>query len=154
FNAGTTNNQAGTFSPLTLAFSRTDKDQKVEGLTVHTPPGLAGMLSNVALCPEQQANSETEECPAASQIGTTETGAGPGRHPFYLPGKVCLTGPYKGQPFGMSVKVPAVAGPFNLGVVVVRSTIHVDPYDATVTVTSDPFPKIRDGIPTDIRDVN
>lgn len=154
FNAGTTNNQAGAFSPLTLAFSRTDKDQKVQGLTVHTPPGLAGMLSNVALCPDQQANSETEECPAASQIGTTETGAGPGPHPFYLPGKVYLTGPYKGQPFGMSVKVPAVAGPFNLGVVVVRSTIHVDPSDATVTVTSDPFPKIRDGIPTDIRDVN
>ena len=152
FNAGTTNTQAGAFTPLTLTFSRTDSDQDLEALTVHTPPGLAGMISNVALCPEAQANAGT--CSPASQIGTTETGAGPGSHPLYLPGKVYLTGPYKGQPFGMSVVVPAIAGPFNLGMVVVRSSIHVDPYTAAITVTSDPFPKILDGIPTHIRQVN
>jgi hypothetical protein len=152
FNAGTTNNQAGAFSPLSLTFSRTDSDQDFEGLTVHTPPGLAGMISNVALCPEAQANAGT--CPAASQIGTTTVGSGAGPHPLYLEGKVYLTGPYKGQPFGMSVAVPAIAGPFNLGMVVVRSSIHVDPYTAAITVTSDPFPKILDGIPTHIKQVN
>ena len=152
FNAGTTNNQAGAFSPLSLTFSRTDKDQDFEALTVHTPPGVAGMISNVALCEEAQANAGT--CSPASQIGTTEVGSGPGPHPLYLKGKVYLTGPYKGQPFGMSVAVPAIAGPFNLGMVVVRSSIHVDPYTAAITVTSDPFPKILDGIPTHIKQVN
>jgi hypothetical protein len=152
FNAGTTNNQAGAFSPLTLTFSRTDSDQDFEALTLHTPPGLAGMISSVTLCPEAQANAGT--CSPASQIGTTTVGSGPGPHPLYLPGKVYLTGPYKGQPFGMSVAVPAVAGPFNLGMVVVRSSIHVDPYTAAVTVTSDPFPKILDGVPTHVKQVN
>jgi uncharacterized repeat protein (TIGR01451 family) len=155
FNAGTTNNQAGAFTPLSLTFERQDADQEFNALTVHTPPGLAAMIANVPqLCPEAQANSETEECPAASQIGTTVTGAGPGNHPLYLPGKVYLTGPYNGGPFGMSVKVPAIVGPFNLGTVVVRSAIHVDPNTAAVTVVSDPFPSSRDGIPTRIRRVN
>jgi hypothetical protein len=157
FNAGTSNNQAGAFTHLSLTFSRTDKDEDFEALTVHTPPGLAAMISNVELCHEAQANAGT--CPAASQIGTTETGVGPGEeergHPvLYLPGKVYLTGPYKGGPFGMSVVVPAVAGPFNLGLVVVRSSIHVDPTTAAVTVISDPFPRMLDGIPTHIREVN
>src|SRR5262249_60504191 len=114
--------------------ARTDQDQELGALTVHTPPGLAGMLSSVQLCPDQQANSETEECPAASQIGTTTTAAGPGPHPLYLPGKVYLTGPSAGQPFGLSVNVPAALGPFNLGIGKVRAGNHVDPYTAAAPV--------------------
>jgi hypothetical protein len=158
FTAGTANNQAGAFSPFTLTLSRTDADQDLGGLTVKTPPGLLGMLSRVQLCPEPQASQGT--CPAASQIGHVTVGAGPGPDPVYVPqaGKpqdpVYLTGPYKGAPFGLSVVVPAEAGPFNLGTVVVRSAIAVDPHTSQVTITSDPFPTILQGIPLQIKTVN
>jgi hypothetical protein len=158
FSAGTSNNQAGAFSPFTLTLSRTDADQDLGGLTVQTPPGLLGMLSRVQLCQEPQAREGT--CPAASQIGHVTVGAGPGPDPVYVPqaGKpqdpVYLTGPYKGAPFGLSVVVPAEAGPFNLGTVVVRSAIGVDPHTAQVTITSDPFPSILQGIPLQIKTVN
>ena len=65
-----------------------------------------------------------------------------------------LTGPYKGAPFGLAIVVPAVAGPFNLGNVVVRAAISVDPHTAQITVTSDPLPTILQGIPLQVRTVN
>ena len=68
-------------------------------------------------------------CPAASQIGTTTVGVGAGASPLYVPqpGKaptaVYLAGPYKGAPYSLVVKVPAQAGPFDLGTVAVRSAL-------------------------------
>jgi len=158
FSAGTVSNQAGAFSPFTLTLSRTDADQDLGGLAVRTPPGLLGMLSRVQLCQEPQATEGT--CPAASQIGHVTVGAGPGPDPVYVPqtGKlqdpVFLTGPYKGAPFGLSVVVPAEAGPFNLGTVVVRSAITIDPHTGQVTITSDPFPTILQGVPLQVKTVN
>jgi hypothetical protein len=158
FTAGTSDNQAGAFSPFTLTLSRSDADQDLGGLTVTTPPGLLGMLSRVQLCPEPQASQGT--CPASSQIGHVIVGAGPGPDPVYVPqaGKpedpVFLTGPYKGAPFGLSVVVPAEAGPFNLGTVVVRSAISVDPHTAQVTITSDPFPTILQGVPLQVKSID
>ena len=63
-----------------------------------------------------------------------------------------MTGPHDGAPFGLSVVTPAVAGPFNLGLVVVRARIDVNPVDSTSTVTTDetgPYslPQILDGVP-------
>ena len=74
-------------------------------------------------------------------------GAGPGSKPFYIDGSVSLTGGYKGAPFGLSVAVRAIAGPFDLGMVVVRQAIFVDPIDAHITVMSDPLPDDRQGRP-------
>ncbi len=155
FTAGTTNNQAGSFSAFTATFSRTDQDQNLQGVTVTTPPGLLGDLKGVERCPEPQAAQGT--CGQGSLIGHTTVGAGSGPDPFYVQGtqdQVFLTGPYKGAPFGLSVVVPAVAGPFNLGNVVVRAAINVDPHTAQITVVSDPLPTILDGIPLDVRTVN
>lgn len=152
FAAGTTNPQAGGFSPFTMTLSRTDADQEFGGISVTTPPGLAGIISSVPLCGEPQAQAGT--CPAASLIGHTTTGAGPGPSPFYLGGSVYLTGPYRGAPFGLSIVVPAIAGPYNLGDVVVRSAISVDPRTARITVKSDPLPTILQGIPLDLRTIN
>ena len=152
FGAGTINNQAGAFSPETVTFSRTDADEDLQGITVRTPPGLLGMLSRVQLCPQAQAQAGT--CEAQSQIGTTTVGAGPGPSPFFLGGKVFLTGPYKGAPFGLSIVVPALAGPFNLGTVVVRAAISVDPSTSALTIASDPLPQSLDGIPLQIKTVN
>jgi hypothetical protein len=150
---GSTNNQAGGFSPFTVTFSRQDQDQNIAGVSVTTPPGLLGIIKGVEQCPETQANQGT--CGANSLIGHTTAAAGAGANPFYVEGgQVFLTGPYKGAPFGLSVVVPAAAGPYDLGTVVVRAAIRVDPHTARITVTSDPLPTILQGIPLDVRAVN
>lgn len=150
FIAGTVTPQAGQFSAFTLNISRQDREQFVKGIQVHTPPGLLGMLSSVQLCEEPQADEG--HCPEASKIGTTRVASGAGSHPFEIEGSVYLTGPHDGAPFGLSVVTPAVAGPFNLGLVVVRARIDVNPTDSTLTVTTDetgPYalPQILDGVP-------
>jgi uncharacterized repeat protein (TIGR01451 family) len=153
FTAGTVNNQAGGFSPFTATFSRGDQDQNLSGVSVTIPQGLLGILKGVEQCSEPQANQGT--CGPGSLLGHVTAGAGAGPDPFYVQGgQAFLTGPYKGAPFGLSFVVPAVAGPFNLGNVVVRAAIHVDPHSAQITVVSDPLPTILQGIPLDIRAVN
>ncbi len=152
FTAGTVNPQAGGYSPFTLSLSRTDGDQNLAGLSVTLPPGLLGKIAGVPLCPDAQANAGT--CPDASRVGTVQAGAGVGPDPFFIGGKAYLTGPYNGGPYGLVVQVPAVAGPFNLGMVSVRQSLRIDPHTAQVTDVSDPFPTILDGIPLRIRRVD
>ncbi|HEY7831846.1 MAG TPA: hypothetical protein VIC06_14885 [Solirubrobacteraceae bacterium] len=151
--AGMVNSQAATFSPFTATFSRSDADQGISGVTVTTPPGLLGILKGVERCGEPQAGQGT--CAPGSLIGHVTAAAGAGPEPYVLQGgKVFLTGPYKGAPFGLSIVVPAVAGPYNLGNITVRAAIHVDPHSAQITVTSDPLPTIWKGIPLQVRKVN
>lgn len=152
FLAGTTNNQAGAFSPLTVTFSRTDDDEDLEDVTVQLPPGLLGMLAKVPLCAEAQARAGA--CGPQSEIGSVTVGAGPGADPVFLAGHVYLTGPYEGAPFGLSIVVPAVAGPFDLGTIDVGARIDVDPRNAALTISSDPLPRQLDGIPLQIQTVN
>jgi hypothetical protein len=152
FSAGTILPAAGAFSPFTLTFSRHDGEQDLSGISVTTPPGLLGMLSQVQLCPEPQASQGT--CGPQSLVGHTQVAAGAGSHPFWVGGNVFLTGPYKGQPFGLSIVTPAKAGPFDLGNVIVRAAIHVDPHTSALTVVSDPLPQIIDGVPLRIQTVN
>jgi uncharacterized repeat protein (TIGR01451 family) len=152
FSAGTSNSNAGQFSPLTLTFAREDREQDLSGIQVKTPPGLLGSITGVPLCGEEQANAGT--CSVASRIGTMTVAAGPGGHPFYTQGSIYLTEHYEGAPFGLSIVVPTVAGPFNLGNVVVRSRINIDENTAALTVTSNPFPQILDGIPLRLRTAN
>jgi hypothetical protein len=152
FVAGMTSTQAGAFSPFSVTFSRHDGEQRFGGTTVTTPPGLLGVLKSVAQCPEPQAS--TGACGSQSLIGHTTVGAGPGSDPFFVGGNVFLTGPYKGAPFGLSIVTHAVAGPFDLGNVIVRAAINVDPHTSQITVTSDPLPTILQGIPLDLKTVN
>ncbi len=152
FTAGTVNNQAGGFSPFNVSFSRSDQEQDLAGVTVKTPPGLLGMLKSVQQCGEPQAAQGT--CGAGSLIGHATAVAGAGPDPVGVGGQVFLTGPYKGAPFGLSIVVPAAVGSFNLGNVVVRAAIGVDPHTAQITVTSDPLPTILQGIPLQVRTVN
>jgi hypothetical protein len=153
FTAGMESSQAGAFSPFSVTFSRQDGEQRLGGVQVTTPPGLLGALKSVVQCPEPQASAGA--CGPESLIGETTVAAGPGEDPYWVKGgRVYLTGPYKGAPFGLSIVVPAIAGPFNLGNVIVRAAITVDPHTAQVTVTSDPLPSILQGIPLDLRTVN
>jgi hypothetical protein len=150
FLAGTVTPQAGQFTAFTLNFTRQDREQYVKGVQVHTPPGLVGMLSSVPLCEEPLA--ESGHCPESSKIGTTRVASGAGSHPFEISGNVYLTKSYRGAPFGLSIVTNAVAGPFNLGLVVVRARIEVDPVNSTLTITTDEtgpraIPQIIFGVP-------
>ena len=152
FTAGTASSAAGSYSSLVVEFSRQDREQDLSGVTVHNPVGTLGNLSGVPLCGEAQANAGT--CGEASQIGTTTAVVGPGEDPFTISGgRVYLTGPYKGGSFGLSIVVPANAGPFHLGNVVVRASIAVSPQTAALTVTSNPLPQVVDSVPIRLRKV-
>ncbi len=156
--AGTTSIQAGGFSPFSMTMSREDGNQNLQGIQLHMPPGLLGTLSGVALCGEPQADAGT--CGAESLIGETTVSVGLGGNPYSVKGgKVYITGPYDGAPYGLSIVNPAKAGPFNLGSVIVRAKIEVNPSTAALTITTDPsgpyaIPHILDGIPLQIKHVN
>ena len=156
--AGTTSIQAGGFSPFEMTMSREDGQQNLQSIQLHMPPGLLGTLSTVKLCGEAQADAGT--CGPESEIGETTVSVGVGGDPYTVTGgKVYITGPYRGAPFGLSIVNPAKAGPFDLGKVVVRAKIEVDQSTSALTITSDdegPYkiPSIIDGIPLQIRHVN
>ncbi len=152
FSAGTINPRAAAFSPFTLTFSRHDREQDLSGITVSMPQGLLGKIAGIPQCGEAEANAGT--CSAASRIGSATAAAGAGSHPFWQSGQVFLTGPYNGAPFGLSVVVPAVAGPYNLGNIVVRARIYVDPHTAQLTVISNPLPQSVDGVPLRVQTIN
>jgi hypothetical protein len=151
--AGTTNIQAGAFSPLSTTISREDGNQDLQTVQLHMPPGLSGILSGIPLCKEAEANAGT--CSQESKIGETIVSVGLGGDPFTVTGgQVFLTEAYKGAPFGLSIVNPAKAGPFDLGKVIVRAKIEVDPHTAALTVTTDQIPHILQGIPLQIKHVN
>jgi hypothetical protein len=156
--AGSTTDQAGGYTAFSLLLQAPDDQQRIEKLQFKVPEGLLGMISKVPLCPEPQAADGT--CSSASQIGHTVVAAGPGPYPLVVPqpgqppAAIYLTGAYKGAPYGLSIVVPVVAGPFTLQTQIVRAKIEIDPVTAQITVTTDPFPQVIDGIPTDLRSIN
>ena len=157
----TTDINAGSFTPLSTTLSREDGQQNIQSVALHYPTGVSGILAGVTLCGEAQANAGT--CPAASEIGETIVSVGLGGDPFTVTGgKVYITGPYQGAPFGLSIVNPAKAGPFVLQEgrpVVVRARIEVNPTTAALTITTDTtgahaIPRIIEGIPLQIKHVN
>jgi hypothetical protein len=156
--AGSTTDQAGGFTDFSLLLQRGDGQQRIEKLAFREPAGLAGLISQVPLCPEPQAAQGT--CSSASHIGHAVVTSGPGPYPLVIPqpgepeAPIYLTVPYKGAPFGLSIVTPVIAGPFDLGTIVTRARIEVDPHTAQITVTTDSLPQIVDGVPTDLRSIN
>ena len=165
-SAGTQNPIAGQTSPFNLRLTRQDGEAELGGLEMKLPPGLSGYLKGIPYCPDSalaavsgelgagSAEIASPSCPAASQVGTVTVGAGAGADPFFTDkGRAYLAGPYKGAPLSLAVLAPAVAGPFDLGSVVVRNALRIDPESAQITAVSDPFPTILHGVPLDLRDV-
>jgi hypothetical protein len=128
---------------------RSDGQQYLSQARTVLPEGLVAKIPAVPLCPEPQANAESG-CSPENQIGTATVLAGAGPQPFEFSGPVYLTGPYNGAPYGLSIKVPAVAGPFNFGTVVTRSKIEVEQYSGRVILTTN-MPTIRNGVPLRVR---
>jgi hypothetical protein len=164
FDAGTVSPIAGAFSPFVMHLRRADGSQNFKTITVSPPEGLVAKLVGVGRCSDSalasastKAGSEEKtnpSCPAASRVGEVTVGAGAGPSPYYAGGNVYLAGPYKGAPLSLAIVTPAVAGPFDLGTVVVRSAIYVDSKTARITATSDPIPEILAGIPLDVRTID
>jgi hypothetical protein len=163
--AGTSSNAAGAFSPFYLRLSRGDGESEITSFSTVLPPGMSGILSGIPFCPEQaialaRSKSGSQEkvepsCPA-SQLGESEVGTGVGAVLAYTPGKVYLAGPYNGDPFSLVSVTSAVVGPFDLGTVVIRFGLRIDPHTAQVSVdptASEPIPRIIDGIVTHVRDI-
>jgi hypothetical protein len=168
--AGPLNNTAGAFSPFYVRLSRTDAEQEITHFSVKLPPGLVAKLAGVPFCPdagiaqakarkgrhggEEELNAPS--CPAASQVGTTWAGSGVGQTLVYVPGKVYLAGPYHGSPISIAAITAAKAGPFDLGTVVIREALQVNPETGEVFVDatgSDPIPHIIAGIPVHLREI-
>lgn len=153
--AGTLNPRAGAFTSMVFQLTRQDGEANPATLTAALPQGLIAKLAGVPLCPAAEA--ATGNCPEASKIGSVSTAAGVGGAPLWIPqpGKaptaIYLSGPYSGAPYSMSIVVPAQAGPFDLGTVVTRAGITVDPESAVVHVASDPLPQILEGVPVAYR---
>jgi hypothetical protein len=164
--AGTLNNNAGLFSSFYLRLSRGDGDQEISGFSTDMPNGLTGRLTGIPYCPQADieaarhvtgAQEEAEpSCPAASEIGHTLVGTGVGAVLAYVPGKIYLAGPYNGDPFSVVSITSAKVGPFDLGTVVLRFALAINPRTAQVSVdptASEPIPTIIDGIVTHVRDI-
>ncbi len=166
FTGGTINNNAGSFSPFLMRLTREDGEQDMTKFSSILPPGVAAKIAGVSKCPddsiavasEKTGLEEREEasCPKNSEIGNVIAGAGVGSTLVYVPGKLYLAGPYNGAPISAVSVVPAVAGPFDIGTVVTRVALSLDPATAEVHVDgdrSDPIPHILKGIPLSVREI-
>jgi hypothetical protein len=163
FAARTTNPKGGAFTHFAVNIGRSDGNQELKGVEVMPPPGLTAKLAGVRYCPVSAlaaaaANSGIAEaahssCPGSSLIGSASVGAGTGPNPIQIEGKAFLTGPYHGAPLSLAVITPATAGPFDLGTVVVRTALFVDPETAQVHAVSDPLPHVFGGALLDLRSV-
>jgi hypothetical protein len=166
FTAGSVNNDAGRYSPFHVRLTRRDGDQEMTRFSSLLPPGVTGKIAGVAKCPDAdiegaksksgRAEIASPSCPASSRIGSVLAGVGVGSELTYVRGQLYLAGPYKGAPLSVAAITPAVAGPFDIGTVVVREGLSLNPTTAAVEVNgaaSDPIPHILAGIPLRLRDL-
>jgi len=166
FTAGSANNTAGAFSPFFMRLTRADGEQDITRFDAVLPNGLTGKLAGVAQCSDAaiaaaaaksgRAELASPSCPASSRVGRVLVGAGVGSALTYVPGTIYLAGPFGGDPLSLAVITPAVAGPFDVGTVVTREALDLDPNTAEVQVdgaASDPIPHILKGIPLKVRDL-
>ena len=163
FTAGTVDPTAKAFTPFTMKLTRADGTQQLKAIDTALPKGLVGKLAGIPYCSDSalasaagksgKAERDSASCPGASQVGSVTVGAGAGSTPLYVQGKAYLAGPYKGAPLSMAIVTPAVAGPFDLGTVVVRAALQVNPETAQVRAVSDEIPTILQGIPLNVRSI-
>ncbi len=164
YTAKSDSTKAGAYSPFRVNIARRDGEQELKVVDVTLPKGLTGKLAGIPYCPEEalaaaanatgKAELANPSCSSESGIGTTTTHAGTGESPLNIGGKAYLAGPYGGAPLSMAVITPAVAGPFDLGTVVVRVALNVNPSTAQINAVSDVIPDVFGGAKLDIRSID
>jgi hypothetical protein len=168
--AGSINNAAGRFSPFNVRLFRTDAEQEINRFSIKLPPGVTAKLAGIPFCPQVdiakaiartgihggQEEIEHPSCPQASEVGHSLAGSGVGQVLAYVPGKLYLAGPYHGSAISLVAVTAAKAGPFDLGNVVIRYALRLDPETGEVFIdatNSDPIPHILKGVPVHLRDI-
>lgn len=162
--ANVDNRQAGSYAPYTVRIARRDGEQELKVVDVTLPKGLTGKLAGIPYCPEEaiaaaagksgKAEIAAPSCSTASALGGVTTKSGSGANPLQLTGQAYLAGPYKGAALSLVTITPAVAGPFDLGTVVVRVALNVEPETAQIHAVSDPIPDVFGGVKLDIRAID
>jgi hypothetical protein len=155
---------AAQYSPYRIHIGRTDGQQEIKAVNITLPKGLVGRLAGIPYCGEAElaaaaassgkAQQAKASCPSESAVGTVTTTAGTGTAPLSLPGVAYLGGPYKGAPLSLAIVTPAVAGPYDLGTVVVRTALNVNPLTAQINAVSDPIPNVFGGVKLDVRSID
>jgi hypothetical protein len=163
-DAGVVSPVASKYTPFVLHLRRNDGSQPISSFKTTLPPGLTGRLAGTSECPDAALASAASKtgsqeqgspsCPSSSHLGSVVAGAGAGPSPYYAHGDAYLAGPYKGAPLSLAVITPAVAGPYDLGTIVVRAALRVDGSTGQITAESDPIPSILQGIPLDVRSID
>jgi hypothetical protein len=165
FNSAPASSKAGAYSPMSIQIARTDGQQELKGADITLAPGMTGKLAGIPYCSESalaaaadkagEAEKASSSCPAQSLVGSAVVQAGTGPQPLRIDGgKVFLSGPFNGAPLSLAVVTPATAGPFDLGTVVVRVALFVDPETAQIHAVSDPIPDVFGGTQLSIRSVD
>jgi hypothetical protein len=164
FSAKPKGTKAGAYSPLSMQISRGDGQQELKGIDITLAPGMTGKLAGIPYCPASAlsaaaanggaAEQAKSSCPAKSLVGSATVAAGTGSAPLQIGGKVFLSGPYRGAPLSLAVVTPATAGPFDLGTVVVRVALFVDPETAQIRASSDPIPSVFGGTQLSVRNID
>lgn len=163
---GTLNSRAGAYSPFYLHLTRRVTEQEIVSYSAEFPPGLLGKIANIPYCSDAAieaarhnsgvAERDHPSCPAASLIGHTSSGYGVGSVLAYAPGNLYLAGPYRGSSFSVVAIDSALVGPFDLGTVIVRSAVRIDPQTTQASIDAtgtDPIPHIIEGVPIHLRDI-
>jgi hypothetical protein len=164
--AGSLNSRASAYTPFYLHLTRKTTEQEIVSYSAQFPPGLLAKIAGIPYCPDAAieaarhssgvAERDHPNCPAASMIGHTYSGYGVGSALAYAPGNLYLAGPYRGSAFSVVAIDSALVGPFDLGVVIIRSAVRIDPQTAQASIDAtgtDPIPHIIDGIPIHLRDI-
>lgn len=164
YKAKVDSNQGGAYSPFHVNIGRRDGEQELKVVDVTLPKGLTGKLAGIPYCPEEAiaaavgksgaAEIASSSCSTASLLGKVTTRSGSGANPLQLGGNAYLAGPYKGAALSLVTITPAVAGPFDLGTVVVRVALNVDPETAQIHAVSDLIPDVFGGVKLDIRAID
>jgi hypothetical protein len=154
--------KAQTYTPYRLTIDRAEGQQEIKGFNITLPPGATAKLAGIPYCQAKEysaaegktgaAEAEKPSCGKESQIGVAAIQSGTGGEPLKLEGKVYLSGPYKGAPLSIVVITPAVAGPFDLGNVVVHAPLNLNPESGQVS-TSAEIPDVFGGVKLDIRQI-
>jgi hypothetical protein len=163
FKAEPKSDQAQAFTPFSTHISRPAGQQELKGIDITLPEGATAQLKGIPYCPpaaiagaESRSGQEEKDnpsCPQGSKIGVAAVEAGTGPSPLRIEGTAYLAGRHQGAPLSIVVVTPALAGPFDLGTVVVRVPLFVDPETAEVHPKTDAIPDVFGGTRLGIRSV-
>lgn len=163
FSAQPNSKQALDYTPFQLQINRNDGQQEIKGIDITLPPGATAKLAGVSYCSPQQlaaaagssgaSEKKSASCPGDSHVGVATVLAGTGNSPLKIEGEAYLAGPYEGAPLSLAVVTPALAGPFDLGTVVIRVPIFVDPETAQIHTVTNAIPDVFGGAKLDIKSI-